>query len=145
MNENSVGQFFDTLTEDYTAMIERCFPRYREMLWALLEYLPSVGPHPTILELGCGTGNLSVLLRKCFPAATIHLVDLSGESLEVCRNRLPDDVSITFEQQDFRALEYKAESFDVIASSISIHHLKSKEKRALFGQIHEWLKPQETY
>ena len=59
MKDNDVGTFFDTLTDGYTATIERCFPRYREMLWALLNYLPQGRSFESILELGCGTGNLS--------------------------------------------------------------------------------------
>ena len=54
-----VGQFFDALSDDYTRTIERCFPRYREMLWALLDYLPRKPQVASVLELGCGTGNLS--------------------------------------------------------------------------------------
>jgi hypothetical protein len=40
MSDPDVGQFFDALTGEYTTVIERCFPRYQEMLWALLDYLP---------------------------------------------------------------------------------------------------------
>jgi len=82
MNRESVEQFFDALTDDYTATIERCFPRYREMLWALLDYLPRKRSPSAILELGCGTGNLSELRANRFPTASLRLVDLSGESIE---------------------------------------------------------------
>ena len=87
---NSVGLFFDSLTDDYTATIERCFPRYREMLWALLDYLPEMEQRPAVLELGTGTGNLTVLLAERYPEAPVTAVDLSEESLEVCRDRLQD-------------------------------------------------------
>ena len=103
----SVGRFFDTLTDDYTATIERCFPRYREMLWALLDYLPAAAPFDSILELGTGTGNLTVLLCEQFPQATITAVDVSGDSLGVCRKRLGDHQHLHYRQQDFRNLSYR--------------------------------------
>jgi tRNA (cmo5U34)-methyltransferase len=86
----------------------------------------------------CGTGNLSVLLHEAFPDARLHLVDLSGESLDVCRTRL-DAGEIEFEQQDFRKLRYSTGTFDLIVSSIAIHHLVSSEKQGLFRECHGWL------
>ncbi len=98
----SVDQFFDALTPEYAAAIERCFPRYREMLWALLDYLPADLRVNRILELGSGTGNLSVLLAEKYPDATIDLVDVSSESLDVCRSRLGSDARFRFRPIDFR-------------------------------------------
>ncbi len=140
MNENEVGQFFDALTDDYTATIERCFPRYREMLWALLDYLPKDRQFESILELGCGTGNFSVLLHEAFPDARLRLVDISGESLDVCRSRFPEaNDAIEFEEQDFRELTYDNGTFDLVVSSIAIHHLVPDEKQRLFRQCRDWL------
>jgi tRNA (cmo5U34)-methyltransferase len=140
MSDNTVGQFFDSLTDDYTAAIDRCIPRYREMVWALLDYLPQSQSVKSILELGCGTGNLSVLLSQHFPTASIHCVDVSGDSLGACRSRLGTDSRFTFEEADFRNLSYDEDSFDLILSSISIHHLTSTEKQKLFRQILRWLR-----
>ena len=141
MNDKQVGQFFDQLSEDYTAVIERCFPRYREMLWALLDYLPSDRAFTAIVELGCGTGNLSVLLAEAFPEATIRFVDVSSDSLAVCRSRLGDADRLSFERQDFRELNYASGSIDLAISSIAVHHLTSTEKRQLFRQVFDWLSP----
>lgn len=139
MTDSEVGRFFDTLTDDYTDAIERCFPRYREMLWALLEYLPHDRAFKSVLELGCGTGNLSVLLHDMFPAATLHLVDISGESLEVCRSRFAGENRYVFDQQDFSDVNYDDGSFDLVVSSIAVHHLDSNSKQSLFNRIHDWL------
>ena len=139
--QGSVGRFFDGLSDDYTSAIERCFPRYREMLWAILNYLPDNLHVDSILELGSGTGNLSVLLAESFPEATIRLVDLSGESIDVCRERLGEDSRFLYEQKDFRELIYQPSTFDLVTSNISLHHLTSAEKRTLFQHCHSWLRP----
>lgn len=139
MSENNVGRFFDSITSDYTATIERCFPRYREMLWALLESMPNGDHIESVLELGCGTGNLSVLLADAFPHAKLHFVDTAGESLDVCRSRLGTDRRLTFDQRDVRELEFADGSFDLITSSIAIHHLVSSEKQTLFRRCQSWL------
>ncbi|MCA9071731.1 MAG: class I SAM-dependent methyltransferase, partial [Planctomycetaceae bacterium] len=136
----SVQHFFDSLSGDYSEKLERCVPRYREMLWALLEYLPRGASINSILELGCGTGNLSVVLAERFPESLLQMVDVSGNSLKACRARLGSSSRFGFEQRDFRDLSYDHTSFDLVISSISIHHLMSEEKRQLFDQIHRWLK-----
>ena len=143
MNEKSqsVDNFFDSLTPEYTELIERCYPRYREMLWALLDYLPANRSCQSILELGCGTGNLSVLLSEMFPESTIRLVDIASDSLTVCRERLEESSRFEFEVNDLRNLEYEASSFDLILASISIHHIDASEKQQLFSKIRNWLTP----
>lgn len=141
MSQSFVSRFFDALSDRYDAALERCVPRYREMLWALLDYLPSDIEYRSILELGCGTGNLSDLLVRRFPDALIRFVDLSGDSLEACRRRLGTSSQLVFEHQDFRALAYRERSFDLVISGIAVHHLESPDKRRLFANVYRWLRP----
>jgi tRNA (cmo5U34)-methyltransferase len=136
-----VERFFDQISAEYTAMIARCVPRYAEMLWALFYYLPAAFRPQRILELGCGTGNLSEQIRLHFPTARLHLTDLSPEIIAQCQKRLGDHAEITYEQADFKDLRYPAGSFDLVISSISIHHLPDAEKALLFGRIFDWLQP----
>ena len=139
--EPSVDEFFDALTDEYAAVIERCFPRYREMLWALLDYLPPGFQPRRVLELGAGTGNLSVLLAERFPEAEIHFVDIAGESLLSCRQRLGEQERFHFHPVDFRDLEFSPSEFEFVTSSIAVHHLQANEKQRLFQAIHRWLSP----
>lgn len=137
----SVSQFFDALNPDYAAAIERCFPRYREMLCSLIEYLPREREYGAILEIGCGTGNLSLLLAQQFPAAELHVLDISGESLGVCRQRLASRERTHFHEQDITAAVFPATSYDLVISSIALHHLRSPAKRDLFQNCFGWLTP----
>lgn len=140
-----IGEFFDRLTDDYNSTIERCFPRYREMLWALTDYLPPQEAVHSILELGCGTGNLTVALHAKYPNAHVTTVDLSEESLNVCRSRLNDASHLSVQQADFRELRFSESQFDLIASSISLHHLTSEEKQNLYREIYGWLREGGTF
>lgn len=110
------------------------------MLWALLDYLPKDGEVRSVLELGCGTGNLSVLLHKAFPKARLHLVDISRESLEACRSRFDAPDRHVFDQKDFGQADFPDGSFDLVVSSIAIHHLDSDGKASVFSRIYDWLK-----
>ncbi len=142
MSSPSVAEFFDALNRDYSATIERCFPRYREMLCSLIDYLPRSQPqYQSILEIGCGTGNLSVLLSQQFPSAQLTVLDLSTESLDVCRRRLAGHANVQALHQDVRLADFPAQSFDLVISSITIHHLRSADKREFFRQCYHWLTP----
>ncbi len=135
----SVAQFFDGINGDYTATIERCFPRYREMLCGLIDYLPREQPVRSILEIGCGTGNLSVLIAQRFPDANLQVLDISAESLQVCRARLEKRDRTHFQCQDIREADFPAGEFDLVISSIAIHHLRCDEKQDLFRACFQWL------
>ena len=139
--DNSVASFFDSLADEYTNKIDRIFPRYREMLSVVIDYLPRDRSYDSILELGCGTGNFSLLLQHAFPNATITFVDISRDSLEVCATRLAKNDRYAFRQQDFRELDFDPSSFDLVTSSIAVHHLTGPEKQSLFANMYSWLTP----
>lgn len=135
----SVGQFYNTVSKDYNKFIHRAVPRYPEMLWAIFHYVPKDLEPKRILELGCGTGNLSELIVKTYPKAETVLVDISEDILSQCKNRLGSNDRVEYCQADFNELDFPADSFDLIVSSIAIHHLKHPEKELLFKKAFSWL------
>lgn len=45
---------------------------------------------PKILELGCGPGNVTRLLKLRFPESEITAVDLAPKMIEIAQKQLPD-------------------------------------------------------
>lgn len=131
-------QFYDALADDYSRAVTRCVPRYNEMLSSLFSYLPNGFAPVRILELGCGSGNLTLELCRRFPGICIDAIDLSGELLKIARART-NTVAVNFLKEDFRCLDLSAASYDLVISSISIHHLKDDEKKVLFNRVLSWL------
>ncbi len=131
-------EFYDRFSSKYTEAILKCVPRYEEMLATLFRYLPNRFAPKNILELGCGTGNLSSLIVHHFPDARLTAVDISGEMIKECKDRLKNN-QIEFVQEDFSKVCFSDKSFDLIISSIAIHHLVDSEKERLFGNIRRWL------
>ena len=81
----SAAEYFGAMAERYDDLIRRAVPRYDELSDRLIEYLPDAA---RILELGCGTGRLSLALAARFPHATLTCVDASPEMVEITRSRL---------------------------------------------------------
>jgi trans-aconitate methyltransferase len=78
-----VERFFDEFGDRYTESIRRSNPCYDAMLASAFEALPEGFVPRSILELGCGTGNLTLLLRERWPEAAITANDVSAEALAV--------------------------------------------------------------
>ncbi|PIN93090.1 class I SAM-dependent methyltransferase [Candidatus Pacearchaeota archaeon CG10_big_fil_rev_8_21_14_0_10_31_24] len=79
-------------------------------------------PNKTVLEIGCGTGNGSRLIKKHFQAKRIYATDLDKRMIDIAKKNNKDG-SITFEVQDATKLKYKNNYFDAVFDLGVIHHI----------------------
>ncbi len=125
--ETTAAGYFGAMAADYDDFIRRAVPRYEEMSARLVDYLPATAHR--VLELGCGTGNLSLRLAARYPDAHLIMVDASPEMIATTRARLTaahPDVSVEFHTERFEALSLEPASLDIVTSSISLHHVVDK-------------------
>jgi len=124
----SAAGYFGSMVESYDSLIRRAVPRYDEMTARLIDYLPA--EPRSILELGCGTGNLSLLLAHNFPRASLTLVDGSADMIALTRSRIGESgLSVSkpsYVTAQFEELALPESSFDLVVSSISLHHVADK-------------------
>lgn len=135
-------EFFGAMVESYDSLIRRAVPRYDEMTDRLVEYLPPTTTR--ILELGCGTGNLTLRLAQRFPHSSITTVDASPEMINITRARLAAanpaaHTRVRFVTSYFETADFKPAAFDLVTSCISLHHVR--DKGPLYKAIHSWLAP----
>jgi trans-aconitate 2-methyltransferase len=71
----------------------------------------------TVVDLGCGPGNLTLLLRERWPAAGIRGLDSSAAMIEKARAL---EQSIDFEVADLRAWADEAGQADVLVSNATL-------------------------
>jgi len=83
----------------------------------------------SILELGCGTGNYTLLLREKFRKAEIKALDISGEMIDVAREKLKGK-SVELLQADAEGLDLD-DKFDLITSNACFQWLGDLEKELL--------------
>ena len=134
------------MAEEYDSLIRRAVPRYAEMTERLIDYLPDEAGR--VLELGCGTGNLSLRLAARFPHAAITFVDASPEMVELTRARIAGAHPAVAERgrfvvTRFEELEMEGDAFDLVTSAISLHHVV--DKGGLFRAIRGMLAPGGTF
>lgn len=110
------------------------------------ELASAVNFYPSsVLDLGCGTGEVSILLKNKFPETEIHGLDIApgmiaaAEMRSVHENK-PD---ILFKVGDMEHVDYPAESFDLIVSNLSLQWLN--ELSSCFNEVSRLLKPGGTF
>lgn len=134
----TASDYFASLIEDYDSLIRRAVPGYDAMLAIVLEYLPSEPRRG--LELGCGTGNLTLALARDAPDCHWTAVDASDEMVELTRARLAaehPEVRFDVEIAQFEAMTGDHGPFDVVTSCISVHHVA--DKAGLFERLRPML------
>jgi tRNA (cmo5U34)-methyltransferase len=136
----NVEDFYDQLSSKYSDLIKKCVPRYDELLSNMFLYLQPDFKPLRILDLGCGTGNLTQRILDHFPDAQIDVLDLSEEILEESRKRFANKSKINYIQADFKNMNLSAMSYDLVMSSIAIHHVEDLFKFKLYKDIFYSLK-----
>ena len=87
----------------------------------VLELLPA---HPQrVLDLGTGDGRLLALVKLARPGIQGVGLDLPSLMLAAARERFRDDATINLIQHDMRLPLPALGRFDVVVSSLAIHHL----------------------
>lgn len=100
----------------------------------LLTHIPTPAP-ASVLDLGCGAGNLSAILKRRWPDAEVLGVDGSASMLEAARVEAPD---CRFEQADLSNWEPQ-QQFDLIFTNSTLQWLS--DHPALFPRLLKFLRP----
>jgi tRNA (cmo5U34)-methyltransferase len=136
----TIVQAFDASVDYYDDWMRVALPSYAGTFAAALEQIPfEKTASIRVLDLGAGTGLFSWHVLGEYPAARFTLCDLAPKMLEIARGRfVPYPDQFTYLTEDYRQVSVDQE-FDLVISSLSIHHLSDEDKRALFLRIHSLL------
>ncbi len=96
-----------------------------------------------LLDLGCGDGALSKVIKSKFSDNNFYLLDGSETMLSKAKKEFAAD-SVQFINQTFEDLIHDSkeeDKYDFIYSSMAIHHLEHSHKESLYSRIHTLLKP----
>ena len=95
-----------------------------------------------VLDIGCGTGSMAVLIKRMHPEAEVVGIDPDPSALSVCKRKTNRaGLSIEFDRGFADHMPYGDASFDRVFSSFMFHHLAADEKSATLGEIRRVLKP----
>ena len=81
-------------------------------------------PDDRVLDIGCGTGNLTLLVAKRYPTATVVGLDPDPAALDRARRKAARrKLTAAFDQGFAEELPYPDRSFDAVLCSLALHHV----------------------
>lgn len=96
-----------------------------------------------VLDVGCGTGTLTIAAtRRAGSTGEVHGIDPSAEMIGVAREKAAKvGVDAQFQTAVIEKLPFPDGHFDLVLSSLMLHHLPADVKRAGFAELRRVLKP----
>ena len=102
----------------------------------------NVQPGQRILDIGCGTGTMVVMLKRQHPQTQVFGLDPDPKALARSRRKTQRAaVSAHFDQGFSDQLPYEKASFDRVFSSLMFHHLEAQDRQSTLREVVRVLKP----
>jgi len=132
----SVAHHLGIRLTDYDRRIRTFIPRYEEMLDAAASVLACLRRrHPTVVDLGIGTGGLAARCLSVVEGARLVGIDADADILDLAKRRLAPLAGkhLALVHGDF--CEIAIPRCDAIVASLALHHVATRpRKRALYAR-----------
>ncbi len=138
-SNNDTKTWFRNWANEYDNTLGKV--RRHHKLLDLVVKSSSVKKHDRVLDIGCGTGLLSLKFLKkadCF----IQGIDSSPEMLSIFKNKIKKlrlSEKINCKLGNAADINFNSATFDIIASTVTLHHVK--DKYPMLKKIYRALKP----
>ena len=101
-----------------------------------------IKPGDSVLDVGCGTGEVTLLAKTRTKNGKVYGIDPAPEMIAVARSKAArKKLDIDFRVGVIEALPFPDASIDVVTSSLMMHHLPDDLKRRGIAEIYRVLKP----
>lgn len=102
----------------------------------------AIQPGYRLLEIGCGTGNLSMLAKRLYPSAEMVGIDPDPKALSrACKKAHRAGLDIEFQEAFSDQLSFPDTSVDKVFSAFMLHHIQPESKIPSLREVLRLLKP----
>jgi len=153
--EHSPGDSYEAETKGHTihswaryyAMVVGIISlgRERKFRQAALEVI-DIEPGMNILDVGCGTGSLTIAAkRRQGIDGTVVGIDPSSNMVNLAQDKAEKaQVEAAFQVGVIEKIDFPEDHFDLVLSSLMMHHLPDELKREGLLEVYRVLKPNGT-
>lgn len=130
----------DILTPLYDPVIHWVFQetRFKQQL----VNQANIQPGQRVLDLGCGTGTLTLLIKQTYPDANV--LGLDGDTRVLARAHAKAEkasMPLAFNVGMAFQLPYPDQTFDRVLTSLVLHHLTTENKQRTLHEVYRVLQP----
>lgn len=135
--EKQLSCFWDKRAEVFDDQVQKIYKNaYKKTIKRSRQFLRK---EDRILEIGCGTGIVTLPLASCVKEVTA--IDASAQMLAAAWEKAETEEknNIEFQQVSFKKFQAEKESFDAVTAFNVLHYMKDREKA--LDRIYDMLKP----
>ncbi|MEL6494083.1 MAG: class I SAM-dependent methyltransferase [Cyanobacteria bacterium J06623_7] len=100
------------------------------------------GNPQTILDLGCGTGSTTIMLKQAFPTAAVTGLDLSPQMLTMSEYKAQQEgLDITWVHGQAETTPFADGEFDIVTASLLFHETPTAIAQNILQEAYRLLKP----
>lgn len=101
-----------------------------------------LGNGQRVLDFGCGTATLTVLIKRRFPGALVRGLDIDDGILALARRKAEaQGADLGFDRYDGGRFPYPDASFDRVVTCFVLHHLDNRDKKNALREMFRVLRP----
>jgi len=108
----------------------------------VLTRLPSGRDVRKVLDIGCGSGALSIAIAKQYPSSVVVGIDLWGPGREYSKHLCEQNAAaegvasrVSFLRGDAASLPFETETFDLVVSNLVFHEVRGvRDKKRLIQE-----------
>jgi cyclopropane fatty-acyl-phospholipid synthase-like methyltransferase len=95
-----------------------------------------------VLDVGCGTGTLMIMIKKACPGATVWGLDADRNIIRLAKDKaLRQQIPLFFHRGSATKMDYPDASFNRVVSSLFFHHLTQNDKLSALREVYRVLLP----
>ena len=134
----------EKMVTSYDAYMRRATLGRERALRETTVSLAGVKPGDSVLEVGCGTGTLSLAAkRQAGPTGKVFGIDIIPGMVEVSKRKAAQaGEQVTFQSGGIDDIPFPANQFDVVMCSFMIFHMSEPVRQKGITEIYRVLKPQ---
>lgn len=122
------------------AITHVAFGGRRRRVYARIAALSGAAPGDRVLDIGCSGGYLARLLAAAVtPGGQVTGIDPSGPAIRYASRRAPGNCSFAIGVAQDLGLPDR--SFDVVASTLAVHHIPGAARPEAFSEMYRVLRP----
>jgi ubiquinone/menaquinone biosynthesis C-methylase UbiE len=143
------GYLTQTAAITYDPITQYVLPPYEP--WVRQSLICEIDFYPKrVLDLGCGTGSTTILIKQAFPSAAVTGLDLSPYMLAVAADRFSRGeapptkqagLEINWQHGTAEATQFEAGSFDLVTASLLFHETPPEITQAILAEAYRLLAP----